>query len=72
MLSFMTCHITSEIKHVFYYRVFIKFDLACLLTDLLSVCKSYISPTLRLCKFVGFFNFFFFLLVIVLFTSFLV
>lgn len=53
----MTCHITSEIKHVFDNRVFIKLDLVCLLTDLLCVCKFYISPTLRLCKFLGFLTF---------------
>ena len=54
----MTCHITSEMRHVFDNRVFIKLGLACLLTDLLSVSKSYISPTLRLCKFVGFSTFY--------------
>jgi hypothetical protein len=66
----MTCHIAAEIKHVLDTRVFINLGLACLLTDLLSVCKCYISPTLRLCKFVGFFNFLWFL--IVLFTGLLV
>ena len=65
----MTCRTTSEIKHVFENKVFIKLDMACLLTVLLSVYKSYISPTLRLCKFVGFFFFNFLWLLIVLFTS---
>jgi len=49
------CRITSEIKLVFDNRMFIKLDLACLLTDQLSVYKSYISATLRLCKYIGFF-----------------